>query len=295
MESKTLRQLVAIDRAGSISAAALGLGMAQPALSLALSQAERAVGMRLFKRSRRGVAATDAGRLWLDEAARVLAQVEGLAALGQRLAAGQSGRVAVGFISSALYEVLPCALAAFRMRYPNVSVDLREINSTDQLTALRDGQIDVGFTRSPISSTRLVRAALVSSEPLLAVVPEGFAPGKDEVTLEAISRRGLILAPETEGAVRARTLYALRREGIEPLIVQEAQRGLTMLSCVAAGLGVALMPSSVRRVAFRGVRYCRVTPRTLPTLDISVIWRPQSKPMMADRFVECVPRMQAGR
>ena len=292
MEIKSLRHLLAIDRLGSISQAADALGLAQPALSLSLSRIEKELGLVLFKRSRLGVIATEAGRQLIDEAALAVERVDWVSALGQRLAAGQSGTISVGFISSALYELLPRALSTFRTRFSHVSIELCEMNSTDQLEALSDGRIDVGFSRSPIASTRYVKEERVSSEALVAAVPEHFPVEEDgSVTLQAIADFGLILAPETQGTVRARVLYAMRRAGIEPKIAQEAHRGLTMLSCVSAGLGVALMPSSVQRMSFRGVRFCPLQPEVLPTLDISVIWRPSAKPLLADRFVDCVRRL----
>lgn len=290
MDIKTLEYLLAIDREGSISRAAYTLGMAQPALSLALSRVERELKLTLFKRSRSGMQATDAGRQFLNEAAGVVTQFHDLSALGSRLSAGLSGQLTIGFISSALYELLPRAISTFRAEHPDVQFTLLEMNSSQQLEALRDRRIDIGFSRSPVEATRYVREQRLVSSPLVAAVPEDFLPDADIAPLAAIVERGLILAPETQGSVRARVLHAIRSLGVEPRIVQEAHRGLTMLACVAAGLGIALLPRPARRVRFAGVRYCDIDPPILPTLDLSILWRPQARPQLADRYVDCVLR-----
>jgi DNA-binding transcriptional LysR family regulator len=127
------------------------------------------------------------------------------------------------------------------------------------------------------------------SDPLIAAVPASFAVKSDgSVDLSAIADFGLILSPETQGAMRARILYAVSKVNPSPRIVQEANVGLTMLSCVSAGLGVALLPRSVRVITFEGVRFCRITPDVLPPLEISVIWRPSSRPRLTDLFVQMI-------
>jgi len=286
MDARQLQFIVAIADAGSISEAANRLDMAQPALSAALARIEQRAGSRLFTRTRRGATPTTAGRLLIEQARHVLAQTQAFDTLAGDLAAGRAGRLTVGVVTSALYQIVPVALAKLRAQHPGIGVELKELSSDAQPKAVLDGQIDVGFCRSPLPPRRHLREKILSSVPLMAAVPEAFKSDADgSVRLAAIAEHGLILPPETEGGLQARILHAIEKAGIRPRVAQEANRGQTMLACVAAGLGVALVPRSIQMTSFRGVRFCRIKPDVLPNQDISVVWRPNARPQLADRFV----------
>lgn len=297
MDLRQYRQLVAIAEAGSVSRAAERLGMAQPALSAALSGMEKKLGSRLFIRTRSGVHATDAGARLLEQAQQVLANANEFDVLARDLAAGTAGRLRIGFITSALYDILPRSLAKLRARYPGVRIDLREMGSDALLQALGEGSVDVCFCRSPITARRGLREKLLSSVPLVAAVPSGFPRAANgSVTLADIVAFGLILPPETQSGLQARVLHAISQQGMTPRVTQEANRNQTMLACVAAGLGVALVPRSIQSTSFLGVHFCKVRPDVLPSQDISVVWRPHARAQLADHFVAMLsPRDFPGR
>ena len=297
MDLKQLRQFAAIAEAGSVSRAADRLGMAQPALSSALSGMEKNLGSRLFIRTRSGVQLTEAGVRLLEQARQVLEQANEFEVLARELAAGSAGRLRIGFITSALYDILPASLAKLRVRYPEVRIELREMASDAQSQALREGEIDVGFCRSPLPARRSLREKLLSSSPMVAAVPEDFPrAASGSVALADIAAFGLILPPETQSGLQTRILQAIQAQGISPRVVQEANRNQTMLACVAAGIGVALVPRSIQSTSFRGVHFCKVRPDVLPSQDVSVIWRPHARAQLADRFVAMLsPRDFGGR
>lgn len=286
MDVRQIRYLIAIADAGSISEAADRLGMAQPALSAALVRIEKDAGSRLFIRTRSGVTPTATGALLLEQATSVMAQMEAFDRLAADVAGGNAGSLTVGFATSALYEILPVALAKLRALSPNIRIVLKEMSSDAQARALQEGQIDVGFCRSPLPPRRRMREKLLSRAPLVAAIPNDVETESDgSVRLSAIAGRGFILPPESQGLLQARILQAIQKAGIRPRVVQEASRSQTMLACVAAGLGVALVPRSIQATSFRGVRFCRIKPAVLPTQDISAIWQPSARPQIADRFV----------
>jgi DNA-binding transcriptional LysR family regulator len=287
MDIRRLQHFIAVADSRNISRAAELLGMAQPALSLSIARLETELGVRLFRRSRRGAEITAAGQALLEHAREAVSRAGEMSRLAGRLADGSAGRLSIGFTSSALYRLLPDGLRKFRALLPDVEIVLEEMSSNDQLESLRAGRIDVGLLLSPASVPARIAERVVTSEQMLAAVPAVLdIAARDTLSLRDIAPHGLIVFPENQGALRTRLLNAIRKCGVDPLIVQEARRGTTILSCVSAGIGVALLPESIRALAFDGVRYCSISESgRLPVLEMSAIWRKSSGDALARQFV----------
>src|SRR5690606_2409884 len=179
-------------------------------------------------------------------------------ALARGAAAGEAGELRVGFVSAAVYEWLPDFLRRLRQERPAIRPTLIELSTNQQVAALVEGALDLGFLHPPIGGSGHGRRQLrpLPSEPLVAALPEDGRDGRGKVTLAELSALGLVLFPEAQGpTLHARILDAFASAGHEVRIVQEATRALTLLSLVSAGLGATLLPRSTRRLAFRGVRF----------------------------------------
>lgn len=287
MDIRHLQHFIAVADHKSISRAAEHLGKAQPAISLSLARLEKELGLSLFKRSRRGAEITPAGIRILEHAREAAARVGAMSKLAGHLAEGRAGRLVVGFTSTALYRLLPDGLRKFRSSLPGVEVVLEEMSSNEQLDSLQGGAIDVGLLLSPASVPARVAERVVSSERLVAALPSMLdVAGARVVSLADVAHHGLIVFPENQGALRTRMLNAIRRCGVDPVIVQEARRGTTILSCVSAGIGVALLPESIRAISFEGVKFCEIRESDrLPALEMSAIWRKSSGDALARQFV----------
>src|SRR6516165_2646581 len=149
MELRHLRYFVAVAHEGHVTRAAEKLRMQQPPLSQQIRALEREVDAQLFQRHPRGVALTDAGRSFLADAETILAEVEHAKIRARRTARGETGRIAVGFTTSAPFHPLVArAIREFRSTRPDVSFVLEESSSADMVSALRDGRLDVAFIRS---------------------------------------------------------------------------------------------------------------------------------------------------
>ena len=282
-----MRCVVAIAEAGSLTKAAERLGLAQPALTQTLNRLEKELGTPLFTRTRRGAALTDAGLAVIDDLRSSLAYGDTATARARARGAGRAGRLTVGFVTHAVYEVLPNALRRLRAEHPRLDVVLREMSNAEQVAALEGGRIDIALLHPPVSVTARVHELRLGEEPLIAALPAAWPLDEDGcVSLADVARHGLVWFPEQQiPALRAQLLGALRRAGHETRVVQDANRTLTVLACVAAGLGWSLLPRSVRALRHEGVRYAEVRDGAgLPAFELSALWLARSRPTFADTF-----------
>ncbi len=287
METRHLRYFLAVVDHGSVSRAADWLGIAQPALSTALARMEKDLGVRLFERSRRGAQPTAAALAILDDVRTSVERIDAAARRAQEIGRGSAGQLTIGLVSSALFDTLPRALRELRRRAPGVRVILREMSNAEQAEALRTGAIDLGLMHTPVAVGGRMRERPLLRDRLVAAIPDELAPGPDgKVSLAQIAEAGLVMYPQAQlPAFYAGILDAMRKAGHEAHVAQEANRTLTVLACVAGGCGVALLPSWIRSLNFRGVRFCEVRDGdALPTFDLSAIWPARSVPTLADLF-----------
>ncbi len=288
-----MRCIVAIAEAGSLTRAAEQLGLAQPALTQTLNRLEKELGARLFTRSRRGAALTEAGLAILDDIRASLAYGDAAADRARALGAGRAGRLTIGFVTHALYEVLPNALRRLHAEHPQLDVVLREMSNSEQVAALEGGRIDVALLHPPVSINARVHELRLGEDPMLAALPADYALATDGcVSMAEIARHGLVWFPDAQiPALRAQLLGALRRAGHETRVVQDANRTLTVLACVAAGMGWSLLPRSVQALRHGGVQYAEVRDGDgLPAFDLSALWLARSRPSFADAFAALLRR-----
>jgi DNA-binding transcriptional LysR family regulator len=269
VELRHVRYFVAVAEELHFGRAALRLRIAQPALSQQIQRLEAELGVRLLIRNRRRVALSPAGAAFLPEARAALAQAERAARVARRTAAGELGRLVLGFVGSVTDELLPRVLPAFRTRCPGLRLELREMTSAEQVAALERGELDLGLLRPPAAglSTRLI-----CREPLLLALPAGHRlAGREEVDGGELDGEPFVLFPRHKGP----GLYDLiidycRRSGVSPDIVQEAVQMQTITALVAAGTGLAVVPSSQRAVSRSGLVFRPL--RNAPTVDLVAAW-----------------------
>jgi DNA-binding transcriptional LysR family regulator len=280
MELRHLRYFVAVAETLNFGRAAARLAISQPPLSRQIRALETELGTSLFLRTTRGVRMTSAGTALLAEARRMLRSAEALSANARHLGEGELGTVRVGFISTASYNVLPCVLPEFHRRRPGVRLLLQEATSDAQGAMLRDDEIDVGLIIPPLFEPRcryapLLREALVAALPARRRWPR-------RASLAALAREPFILFPRTAGVGLYDLIIGLFRDaGFTPRIEQEAIQMATIVSLVAAGMGVALVPASLRHMRRTGVVYRPLAERS-PLMEVGLAWREdESEPAVA--------------
>jgi DNA-binding transcriptional LysR family regulator len=288
VELRHLRYAVALADELHFARAAARLHIAQPPLSQQIKALEDELGVRLFDRTSRRVGLTDAGAAFIAEARRTLASAEQAIEAARRAARAETGRLAIGYVSSASYELLPAVLRAFRRRAPDVLLVLEEMNSSEQSLGVLAGTLDLGFVRRPPPPDRRLAGTVVRREPIVVAVPRDHALA----AARAIRLRALALEPFVIFPARPRPSWAdaaldlCRGAGFEPRVVQEAVEMVSALSLVAAGIGIALVPGAVRAVRRPGVVFRPLTPA--PWSEVMLIRRNEPPTALLARFLEVV-------
>jgi DNA-binding transcriptional LysR family regulator len=274
---RQLRYFVTVAEEMHFGRAAQRLHMTQPPLSQTIQALEAALGTPLFARSSRSVSLTAAGSALLPQARRLLQEAAALPDLARRAAAGESGRLALAFVSTADYSVLPHFLHEFRAAYPAVRFELKEATSDRQLEDLARGAIDVGLLIAPLPERMKAELdyAPVLAEPLMLAAPQGIAALELEgpLPLQAVAEMPLIVFPRRIApAFHDAILGCYRQAGITPAIGQEAIQMQTIVGLVSAGIGIALVPQSVSNLKRPGVEYRSLAGHTA-IIETGLAWR----------------------
>jgi DNA-binding transcriptional LysR family regulator len=283
MELRHLRYFVAVAEELHFRRAAERLHMSQPPLSQQIRALEDELGVTLLERSQRRVTLTAAGAAFYERAREILAAVEDASRLVKRVNRGEVGRLAVGFVGSAMYSLVPEVLGAFASRYADVDLHLRELTTSAQLRQLESGQIDVGFIR-PASERPGLAFETVEREPVVVALPVSH-PLAQEPSLDLARLAGetlVLLGRDESPGVRGSLA------GATDLVrgdVQEVREMQTVIALVRAGVGISLVPESLRALAREGVVY-RELPPGGPTVELAMAWRSEDRSPVLAAFKE---------
>jgi DNA-binding transcriptional LysR family regulator len=261
VELRLLNYFVALAEELHFSRAAARLNMAQPSLSQQIRHLEDELGVALLVRDKRNVALTEPGRLFLASAREILAQVDRSVLQVRRANQGEVGQIDIGIVGSAIYEdTLLKVLSAHRKHHPEVAIVLHEMSTGEQLAALREGRILIGFLRPPVKDSRIALLT-VFREPLVAVLPPGhLLAAKECLPLSALAEDPFIMFPRNHGqGLLELVLGACAKAGFTPQIAQEAREIHTILGLVAAGFGVSILPQIVCTMGQSGSTYRSIT------------------------------------
>jgi DNA-binding transcriptional LysR family regulator len=292
MELRHLRYFVAVAEELHFRRAAERLGIKQPPLSLQIRQLEQELGTSLFHRLTRGVELTETGTLLLDEARRILDQVERIKAGVQSRGRGETGRIHLGFAGATCFQPLvPGIISAHRERYPGVLVSPEERNTPLLVAGLRSGEIDVAFIRPPLSDDEGLEVEPLVEEPMVIVLPESHPRAGDRsMPLAALAEETLILFPRTVGpGLHDAIIASCQRAGFSPKLGQEAPQISTMVHMVAAGFGVSIVPQSIAQIHLAGIAYIRIE-GDAPRAPISLAYRRDDRSTTVRNFVASARR-----
>ena len=293
MELRHLRYFIAVAEELHFGRAAQLLGISQPPLSQQIQALEQELGARLFDRTNRRVELSEAGRLFLEEARLVLAQVDKAADVARRAQLGELGELKIGFTSSAPFNSsIPQAIFAFRQAFPAVHLNLKEMSSRDVAEGLVDESIEVGIMR-PLVLPESLSVVELFREPLVAVIrtDHPLAEGsEDGLQLAALADEPFVFFPRSYGSgLYAQFLSLAREAGFSPHISQEAGEAMTIIGLESAGLGVSVLPESFQHMRIKGVVY---RPLLDPDANTAVwlVQRKGSNSPMANAFADLLTR-----
>jgi DNA-binding transcriptional LysR family regulator len=240
----------------SFSRAAEKLHIAQPPLSRQIQQLEEQLGTQLLHRGR-PITLTEAGRYFFAQALQMLQKADEVQAMMKRIGTGKRRQFGIGFVASTLYDTLPELIRQFRLGVPDVEIVLSELITIEQAVALKEGRIDIGFGRLWFDDDGLTRRVL-REEKLAIAAPHGhhLTRKRGRLRLKQVVDVPLILYPNAPRPSYAdQVLSFYRKRGLEPKVGFEVRELQTALGLVAAGLGISLVPLSVRRLGREDVDY----------------------------------------
>jgi DNA-binding transcriptional LysR family regulator len=266
MELRHLRYFCAAAEVLHISRAAETLRIAQPALTIQIKALERELGVALFDRVGRTIALTEAGRHFLAEATVILQHVERASLATREIGGGFAGRLRVGFTeSSAFRPIVTTVLTAFRTQWPSVTLVLEEAHTEELVTGMLQGKVDVAFVRPPIQAEQKLSAMAMADEAMMLAMPAGHRlAGADVVRLGELAGEDFIAYSRKHGSGLSDSVIAeCRKAGFAPRIVQETPQLATTINLVAAGVGIAIVPASMRAVRQGSVVFAKVQGMTV--------------------------------
>ncbi|UDY23419.1 LysR substrate-binding domain-containing protein [Nocardioides sp. Kera G14] len=274
MDLRQLGYFVAVAEELHFGRAAERLHMAQPPLSQAIRSLEADLGTPLLHRTTRRVELTDAGRAYLQRARAILASVDAAAQEARLVAAGAIGHLAIGCVGSATYSVLPALSRRLAAELPGVDFSFRgEMLVPDQVEALRTGEIDVALLRPPIPDASLAISTLRHDRLVVALPTEHPLAGRRQISPAALRGVDLIVHSADRRSMMYDVVLRLAHDaGVEPRIRHEVGETSTLITLVAGGLGVAIVPEPVTALALDGVVYRPLT-RPVTTVDLAVAHR----------------------
>ena len=292
MELRHLRYFVAVAEELHFTRAAERLGIKQPPLSLQIRQLEQEIGTALFHRLTRGVELTEAGTLLLDDAHRILDQVERTKTSIQTRARGETGRIHVGFAGATYFQPLvPDIIRSYRKTYPGVVLSPEQSNTPHLIAGLLSGAIDVAFVRPPLSDGEGLAVQPLVEEHMRIVLPAAH-PRADSrsMPLSALAQETLILFPRTIGpGLHDSIIASCQRAGFSPALGQDAPQISSIVYLVAAGFGVSIVPQSIEQIHAEGVTYLRIDGDE-PRAPIGLAYRKEEHSMAVRNFVALARR-----
>ncbi|CAB3691972.1 MAG: LysR family transcriptional regulator [Achromobacter sp.] len=286
MDLRQLRYFVAVAEELHFGRAATRMHISQPPLSQQIRLLEDTLGTQLFRRNQRNVRLTHEGEVLLAHIKPLLArwdETPGIVAAAKR---GDAGFLRVGFTAASAYYLIPTAIGSFTQRFPAVELALHEMISNDQVSGLLENRLDVGLMRPHARHPDLMSQKLLD-EPLMAVLPAQH-PLAARPAIDLPSLRDLPLisfTPANSPYLRDMVEGLLGRDGHTPLVVQRATQPHTLVSLVAAGLGVALVPELTSRNRLDGVVYRPLAVQDPPVAEMYVCWRKQATSTLLENFL----------
>ncbi|HHX8677318.1 TPA: LysR family transcriptional regulator [Vibrio alginolyticus] len=261
MELKPLKSFVAVATLKSFSAAARELNTVQPAISRHIASLEEELGARLFIRNTRDVSITAAGLQLLQDADKLLKQVENTKRRAQKAAQGELGSLRIGYLPSACLTFIPDLVQRFHTHYPEVDISLFEMTASAQITAFDRDEIDVGISR-PLPKERQAqfKSQCLYTDYFSVVVPADHdLANRKRVTFDDIKHENIILFQREEALGLFDSIINLcQKNQFSPQISAQPKHMQTILTMVAAGLGVAIAPTCIAKLYTKGCRFIRI-------------------------------------
>ena len=285
MELRQIRSFLSIAETLHFGRTAELIHLSQPALSLQIRALEEEVGVRLFERNRRKTTLTAAGVAFRDDAVAALSQLDQAIRRARLAANGKLGLLRIGFISTVGSKIVPNIVRQFGELNPEVQFSLRAITTADQVQMLETGSLDVGFLRLPIGGHSALNVVTVHREPFVLVLPASHKLAKRKrVRLREVSGQDFVMYERSHASGFYDLIFGMLRDArIVPNISQTAAEISTLISLVAAHMGVAILPASAVKHSVALVVACDIADK-VPMSEICIAVSRRGRTAVVDNF-----------
>ena len=286
MDLRHLKYFIAVAEEQNIGRAALRLHISQPPLTRQIQQLEEELDAQLFIRTPKGVELTQAGEMFLDEARNIRALVEQAVERTKRAGQGKLGRLDIGIFGTGILGAIPQILQRFRDSHPDVRVVLHTMSKSEQVEALRQRRITIGFNRM-LSTYPDIQSELIIREPLFLAVNESHPLNRQEqITFKDLATWPLVLfATNTRPNFVDHVLEISRKQGFTPEISQVVGDAITAVALVAGGFGITLLPKSATTLSIPGVTFLPFETPDDSTIDLSCLYRSNDESPILQAFL----------
>jgi DNA-binding transcriptional LysR family regulator len=290
LDLRQLRYFIAVAETENVGRAAQLLHISQSPLSRQIKQLEDQLGVLLFERSKKRIRLTQEGRDLLGEARALMVNAQRVESFGRRLGSGEGGRLAIGYVEGAMHgNIVSPSLRRFRLGSPAVTLSLQGLASGVQFERLHQRSLDLGFVyRAPEQGNGL-RGEIVFDEPVVLAIPKDdpLSQSRTISPAQLDGRPWISVARQPVDTIRPALLAACQRAGFTPDICHETAEPLLSLHLVSAGLGLAVVQSSLKSSAPAGIVF-----RKMPWFDarvmVHVVWRDGDRRPLVAQFIEAV-------
>lgn len=292
MELNHLRHFLAVAEELNFTRAAHMLHIAQPALSQSIRRLELSLGLDLFTRTRRKVELTPAGRAFLVETKATLAQVERAQSMARRTAAGEAGRLNLGYVTPAIFKVLPSIIGDFKKTSPDIEVKFEELSVEEQVRKLRCGELDLGIIMGRHETSEDIALEFLRHVDVAAAIPSSWPLAKRrKIHLKDLEDLPMITVPRDRNPdIYDEFVAACRMAGFTPRFEHEVAHPLTVLSLVASGFGIGLIGGATTSFWVKDITLTPIVdaPGDSTVRSMFAAWIPRAETPALTRFLASI-------
>lgn len=295
MDLRQIRYFLALATELNYTRAASQLNISQPPLTRHIQQLEHSIGVMLFERSTRGVALTQAGKIFLEEARKIVSLADQAVNKTKLAHQGQLGRLDIGIFGSSTFSVIPTLLIELRKTHPNIIISLQNTTKTQQVDGVREKHLDIGFNRIYPSVPDLVVETVMIEDLYVAVHKDHPLAHRRIIEMKDLVDQPFILFPNNVRPSFSDSVIMLcSNEGFTPSVAHEVEDVITAIALVSAGLGIAIVPESAIGLKLSGVRY-HLLRSVDAKVDLSCVYRPDNTSPAFAAFLEKVHMLHSGK
>ncbi len=282
---RQLKYFIAVAETSHVGRAAELLNMSQPPLSRQIALLEQALNAQLFIRHPKGVALTPAGEQFLIDAKGVVAALDQACRNASQVAQGKAGELGVGFMMHTVYNIVPALTKAFMTQYPDIKLRLQEVVPSELIAQVQKGDVDAAIMLNPGPSKKLNHLRIREEAFCLAVPENHPLANRKIVEADDLENQPLIATPQRVAPIlRDAVENYCARAGFAADVILETQLQQTIISLVAEGLGIAMVPEAMKNANVNGVVYRPL--RNAPVVEYVILWREDNINPALQRFLE---------